>query len=228
MTTVKLPCRWLDEAWGGKKTQDMLPIFTISDKQIKITIFPNGAAGMRVVTRPIETPGNVTFKVPKALRAFVRLMVDFQDVSLLIEGTSLTITGENCCSAVQYHFPNIELTDDNEIVPHPQDVSITVPTSHWLSLWKTIPPKGEISMVYDKSKRSITLKHSKGRWGAAIQAREKPLRSGTFICDAKVGKRVFSDCTPETPFSVLILMDCGVLKWKENQTTIYLAPMIEK
>jgi len=70
----------------------------------------------------------------------------------------------------------------------------------------------------------VTLKHSKGRWAAAIQAREKPQASRKFTADALVARRIFRFVQPSATFSTLVFMDCGVLKWVHENTTVFIAP----
>ena len=224
MATVLLPTEWLDQAWGGTVKQDLLPVVAIHGDQLKITIFPNGGAGMRVITRSIPKTGQVTFNVTEGMRAFVRLLKDFPQITLDIQGDRMAVTAETSCSAVQYHFPNVELVDDNVIPDHAKDVELVVPTAYWHSLWKSLPSKGTCELSCNKSRRSVTLKHSKGRWAGAIQAREKPQDSRTFTADALVARRIFRFVQPSATFSTLVFMDCGVLKWVHENTTVYIAP----
>jgi len=227
MANATLPTDWLIEACGGKKKQEMPPVMTIGGITAKVTIFPHGEAGMRVKTYGIvASRGCSTFRVSDAMRGFIRLLVDYPNVKLAVSGTKLTITAENCSSALQYHFPNIELTDDNLIPDHAQDIHVVVPCAQWLSLWKSIPPKGHVTIVVDKSRRSVTMKHSRGRWAGAIQAREKPLQSQTFVGDALTTKRIFSYVVPQSTFATVIFMDCGVLRYTDGCQTIYLAPVV--
>ena len=227
MTSVTLSTQWIIEACGGKKNQEMPPVITIDGGVIKVVIFPHGGAGMRSMTRHIAPTRSVSFKVSVAMRAFLRLLTDFHQITLVIEDAKLSVTAENCCSAVQYHFPNIELTDDNVILDHVKDIHITVPCAQWLSMWKSVPTKGEITLTVDKNRRSVTMKHSKGRWAGAIQACTKPPRTQTFVCDAMVAKRIFAYVVPQSMVATIVLMDCGVLQWTDDNVTIYLAPVMD-
>jgi hypothetical protein len=227
MTSVTLPTEWIIEACGGKKNQEMLPVITIDGTTIKVVIFPHGGAGMRSMMRNITQTRAVSFKVSIAMRGFFRLLSDFHQITLAIEDKELSVTAENPCSAVQYHFPNIELADDNVILDHVKDIHVVVPCAEWLTMWKSVPPKGNVTVVVDKKRRSVTLKHSKGRWAGAIQAREKPLETQTFGCDAMVAKRIFAYVVPQTTFCTVVLMHCGVLRWTDDHVTIYLAPDVE-
>jgi len=228
MVAVELPIEWLNQAWGGRKKQELPPVMTIDGATVKVVIFPHGGAGMRVMKHRV-TPvvGMCTFKVSEAMRGFMRLLTDWQHVTLAIDDTKMSMTVQNCCSALQYHFPKIELGDDNVIPEHPQDICTVVPCTQWLSMWKTMPPKGNITMTIDKTKRSVTMKHSKDRWAGAIQAREKPKGTQTFQCDSMIAKRMFAYIEPKSAFSTLIFMDCGVLRWTDDTVTIYLAPFAE-
>ena len=126
------------------------------------------------------------------MRAYVRLLSDFPDITLNITGTELGIVAQSCCSAVQYNFPHIEMAEDNVIPDHPKDIIVHVSTVHWLSMWKSMPPKGIIDIACTKTSRSLTMKHSRGRWAGAIQARDKPLQSQSFKCNSSVAKRIFT------------------------------------
>lgn len=228
MVSVELPIEWLIEAWGGKKKQELPPVMTIDCTTAKVVIFPHGGAGMRVMKhRVTPVTGTCTFKVSEAMRGFMRLLSDWQHVTLAIEDTKMSITVQNCSSALQYHFPKIELDNDNVIPEHPKDITTVVPTAQWLSMWKPMPPKGIITLAIDKTKRSVTMKHSKDRWAGAIQAREKPSETQTFKCDSMIAKRMFAYVEPKSAFSKLIFMDCGVLRWTDDNVTIYLAPFAE-
>jgi len=224
MASVGVPTEWLINAWGGGVKQDMNPIMCIDGESLKVTIFPKGAAGMRVITRRIPTSGHVTFKITDAMRAYVKLLSNFPDITLNIHDTNLSIVAQDCCAAIQYNFPNITVADDNVIPVHPQDIRVVIPTTQWLNVWRTIPPKGTINIVVSKTARSITLKHDRGRWAGALQARDKPTCSRSFKCDAHVAKKTFAFVEPTNTFSHLFFMDCGVLKWSDGDNTIYLAP----
>lgn len=225
MASVQLPTEWLDKAWGGSTKQDMNPVLCIDGSQLKITIFPKGGAGMRVVKRAIPETGHVTFTVTDAMRAYIRLLLEFPDITLHITQTELSIIAQNCCSAIQYNFPKIETVEDNVIPDHPKDVHVHVSTTHWLNMWKSMPSKGVIHITTAKHTRAVTMKHSRGRWAGAIQARDKPPHSCAFKGDSGVARRIFSYAVVSSSFSELVFMDCGVLKWIDGDTTIYLAPV---
>lgn len=225
MAQVQLPTQWLSRAWGGPSKQDMHPVMAIDDHTLKITIFPRGGAGMRVVTRRIPKTDTVTFKISDDMRAYVHSLEDFPDVKLHVKGTTLIVTAESCCSAIQHHFPNIELADNNVIPDDAQDVRLVVPAVQWLGLWKCTPQKGVIEIACSQNRRSITVKHSKGRWAGAIQARDKSDAGKTFKCDALVTKRIFGYAEASVTSSDIVFMHCGVLKWVHGDTTIYLAPL---
>ena len=225
MVSVQLPTQWLQDAWGGPGTQDMHPVMFVDGETLKVTIFPKGGAGMRVVTRRIPKTGQATFKVADDMRAYVHLLEDFPDVKLDVKDTTLTVTAETCCSAIQQHFQNIELAEDNIIPDDAQDVHLVVPAAQWLGLWKCTPQKGVIEVSCSKNRRSITVKHSKGRWAGAIHARDKSDVGKTFKCDALVTQRIFGYARASLTSSDLVFMHCGVLKWVHEHTTIYLAPL---
>lgn len=227
MVSVELPIEWLNEAWGGRKKQELPPVMTIDGSVAKVVIFPHGGAGMRVMKRYVVGTGACTFKVSEAMRGFMRLLTDWQHVTLAIDDTKMAVTVQNCCSALQYHFPKIELCDEEIIPDHPKDICTVVPSAQWLSMWKPMPAKGVIAISIDKTKRSITMKHSKNRWAGAIQARDKPGETQTFKCDSMIAKRMFAYVEPKSSFSNLIFMDCGVLRWTDDNVTVYLAPFAE-
>lgn len=224
MSEVELPVDWLIEAWGGKKKQELPPVMTIDDTTVKVVIFPHGGAGMRVIKRTVPSTGTCTFKVSDAMRGFMRLLTDWQHVTLAIEDTKMTMTVQNCSSALQYKFPKIELGEDNVIPDHPKDICTFVPCAQWLTMWKSMPSKGVITIAIDKTKRSVTMKHSRGRWAGAIQARDKQNQTQTFKCDCGIARHMFAYVEPTSAFSKLIFMDCGVLRWTDDNVTIYIAP----
>ena len=220
----QVKCKWLIEAWGDTKKQAMEPILSVSGDQLKVTVFQNGGCGMRVKTCTISKTGSATFKIPNSIRAFVALLEDFDSIQMEINEQKLTITAERPNSALQYNFTNIEHVEDNFIADDSKDISLEVPTEEWLTLWKTMPLKGDFVLAIDKTRRSVTFKHSKGRWGAAIQAKDTPKQSKSFTGDPLVAKRIFAFCKVEDMFSTVTFMDCGVLKWQQNNTVVYLAP----
>jgi len=220
----RVKCKWLVEACGNTKKQAIEPILSVNGDKLKVTIFQNGGCGMRVKTCTISKTGSATFKIPNSIRAFVALLEDFDSIQMEINEEKLTIIAERPNSALQYHFANIEHVEDNFIVDDPKDVSLEVPTDEWLTLWKTMPLKGDFVLAIDKTRRSVTFKHSKRRWGAAVQANDKPKQTKTFTGDPLVAKRIFAYCKVDDIFSTLTFMHCGVLKWQQNNTVVYLAP----
>jgi len=227
MTSVELPIGWLVEAWGGNKKQELPPVMTIDGTTVKVVIFPHGGAGMRVMKRTVPSTGTCTFKVSDAMRGFIRQLVDWQHVTLAVDDTKMSVTVQNSCSALQYHFPKIELDVDNVISDHPKDICTVVPCTQWLTMWKSMPNKGVVTLAVDKTKRSVTMKHSRGRWAGAIQARDKPTDTQTFQCDCGIARKMFAYVQPVSAFSNLIFMDCGVLRWTDDNVTIYVAPFAE-
>ena len=227
MISFKIKCKWLNQAWGSTKKQDMEPILSVNGETLKVTVFQNGGCGMRVQTCTIPKTGSVSFKIPNSIRAFVALLEDFDSIQMETNKEKLTITAERPNSALQYNVPNIEHVEDNFIEDDPKDICLAIPTDEWLTLWKTMPLKGEFTLAIDKTRRSVTFKHSKGRWGAAIQAKTKPKQSTTFTGDPLVAKRIFAYCKVEDMFSTITFMHCGVLKWQQNNTVVYLAPKLD-
>jgi len=220
-------CKWLNEAWGNTKKQTMEPVLSISGDKLKVTMFQNGGCGMRVKTCTISKTGSATFKIPNSIRAFVALLEDFDSIQMEIIEGKLTIIAERPNSALQYNFANIEHVEDNCIADDPKDVSLEVPTEEWLTLWKTMPLKGDFVLAIDKKTKSLTFKHSKRRWGAAIISKGKPKQTKTFTGDPLVAKRIFAFCKVDDIFSTVTFMHCGVLKWQQNNTIVYLAPNID-
>lgn len=224
MASFQVKCKWLTEAWGGTKKQATVPILSVSGTTLKVSVFQNGGCGMRVKTCIVSKTGTATFKIPNSIRAFVALLGDFDSIRFEIRQETLTIIAERLNSALQYTFQNLEHVDDNVIADDPQDICVTVPTDEWLTLWKTMPLKGKVVIGLDRTRRSVTLKHSNGRWGAAIQAKEKPKSTTTFTGQPLVAKKIFGYCDHQDMFSTLTFMHCGVLKWQQNTTVVYLAP----
>lgn len=223
----RVKCNWLNEAWGNTKKQVMEPILSVNGNELKVIMFQNGGCGMRVKTCTVTQTGSATFKIPNSIRAFVALLEDFDSIQLEIKEQKLTITAERPNSALQYNFPNIEYVEDNLIADDPKDICLDVPTDEWLTLWKTLPLKGEFVLAIEKTRKSLTFKHSKGRWGAAIQAKDKPKQTKTFRGDPLTAKRIFAFCKAEDMFSTITFMHCGVLKWQQNNTVVYLAPQTD-
>lgn len=226
MTEFRVKTAWLSEAWGGACKQEIEPVISVEGTTLKVTIFPNGGAGMRVQTQTIEETGATTFKITQSIRSFVKLIDDFDSIRIAINGDDMTITGERPNSAMQCHFQKIEMVEDNYIEEDSKDILINVPTHEWLSIWKSVPEEGTIAIRVDRTMKSLTLKHSLGWWGAAVQATEKPSSTQTFTADAMVAKRIFQYSNAESTFSTLTFMCCGVLKWKQGRTIIYIAPSL--
>ena len=220
----RVKCKWLNEAWGNTKKQAMEPILSVNGDKLKVTIFQNGGCGMRVKTCTVSKTGSATFKIPNSIRAFVALLEDFDSIQMEINEGKLTIIAERPNSAIQYNFANIEHVEDNFIADDSKDISLEVPTEEWLTLWKTMPLKGDFVLAIDKTTKSLTFKHSKRRWGAAIISKGKPKQTKTFTGDPLVAKRIFAFCKVDDIFSTVTFMHCGVFKWQQNNTVVYLAP----
>ena len=117
--------------------------------------------------------------------------------------------------------------EDKFIETSPKDCRIDLCTKSWIGICRSMPSKGNITIVCNANKKMVTLKHSKGRWGAAITAKNKAIRDATFECDSGVTKFCFAPVSNQPSFSVLNFMDCGVLQWKSGNTFVHLAPCVD-
>jgi len=227
MTSIKVSTEWLHESWGKTATHEKNPHMYVDGTNLSIIIFPKGESAMRVMRRTVEKTSTIGFEVVPALRCFVKMLLGFKEITLNINNQGLSVIAENPNSAIEYRFSNIDIVQKNEIEPHEDDIEIKLPTEEWLNIWKSIPPKGQVTIECQKKRKSITIKHSKQRWVGAIQGCHVPTDSKTFTTDAMVIKRIFALCTPETVFSHICFMKCGVFKWKQKNTEIYIAPNID-
>lgn len=225
MTTFTVPLEWLIESWFGIQKQEMPASLTVVGTTLKITAFPRGACGMRATRRTIDTTGDVAFEVSDALRCFITKIKGFQDVQFRIDGLKLFLSVESPTAAVQYSFPRLKLSEDHHIEPHVEDITLSVSTVDWFNIWRSIPPKGTITLTISKQTKVLTLKHSGGRWGGAIFARKKPKGDASIVVDTVVAKSVIKGKIQDI-FSTVTFMHCGVLQWNSQRTTVYVAPNV--
>ena len=209
---------------------------SVDDERIKITIFPNGGAAMRVITRPTELIAtgtsipSLTFQVPNAMRAFLFRLKHFKHIRLSIDSTKseirMAMTTTNM--ALGYSFQRVEFMEDNIIPPDLGDVTLEVPTHDWLALWHTLGTKGAVSFSVVPKRRAIVIKHSSQRWGAALHAQEPAKQTLDFTCQVGPAKATFAYCQPEDDWPVLsklTFMKCGVLRWNlSDEYYVYMAP----
>ena len=175
--------------------------------------------------RTIDPTKDITFEISEALRCFVTKIKGFHEVRFHIEGLKLSLNVESPTSAVQYSFSRLKLTEDNIIAPHEEDISVSVSTVDWFNLWRSIPPRGSLTLCISKQTKVLTLKHSGGRWGGAIFAKKKPKGDASIIVDTVTAESVFKSKVSDI-FSTVTFMQCGVLQWNSQNSTVYVAPMI--
>jgi len=218
----------LVEALQRIKKHALVPWITASGSCMKVTIFPEGGAGMRVSKLPIVYNGpDISFEVSDAMRVFFLRLLPFPEIKISIDVTekSALIIAESATTAVQYTFPKINIIDERHIECHEDDVVCEIITQEWISLWNCIPTKGTVDIECSHRYRPITLKHSRGRWGGAIHAKETPKHSKKFVCDSGVAISVIHSKQEMPTFSILTFMQCGVLRWDAGPVTVYLAPI---
>ena len=70
----------------------------------------------------------------------------------------------------------------------------------------------------------MTLKHSGGRWGAAITMKNKPKKDQSVTVASGVAKSVFIGDVPQV-WGTIVFMHVGVLRWFTPDMTVYMAPI---
>jgi hypothetical protein len=211
------------------KKHALAPWIMATGSSMKVTIFPEGGAGMRVTTLSIVYKGpDICFEVSDAMRVFLLRLLPFHElkISINIAEKSGIVIAESATTALQYTFPKINIIDGQVIEPHEDDVNCEIITKEWIALWNSVPQKGTVDIECSHRYRPITLKHSKGRWGAAINAKETLKHTKKFVCDSGVARSVIHSKQELPTFSILTFMQCGVLQWVAGPITVYLAPMV--
>ena len=225
MTTFTVPLEWLIESWFGTQKQDIPTSLTVVDNILQITTFPKGGGGMRVTRRVIDATEDVAFEVSDALRCFITKIKGWHQVKFHITGNNLVLNVESTAAAVQYSFPSLKPSEDHVIEPHKDDITLLVSTVDWLNLWRSIPPRGTMTLSISKQTKVLTLKHSGTRWGGAIFAKGKPKGDATIVVDTVVAKSVMKGNIQDI-FTTVTFMQCGVLQWNSPTITVYVAPSI--
>ena len=236
MIQCKVPRDWLFNALGTHRRHEMLPQMCVNAETTKITIFPNGGAAMRVMTRPTDLTAagkdlpTLTFKVTDAMRAFLFRLGPFRHVDLSIDSSTciLRMTVTTTSMALRYSFNKVEFVEDNIIPSEPEDVTLDIPTIDWLTMWRTIGNKGTLSMECVPKRRAIVLKHSAKRWGAALHAQAPATKQLNFTCETAAAKATLVYSKPQDDWPVvskLTFMKCGGLRWNlTDDYYVYMAP----
>lgn len=227
MLRVTLGLKWLLNALSPIQKREILPRLIVSDKTVSVQHFYAGGAGMRGISQLLTSGDNMSLEISETVQRFLHRCSAFKSVEFQLEGHALTLAIESSCSALQYKVPYVKLVD-NVFVCEASHIELHVPGNDWLNVWKTIPVNGDVALECLARKRSITLKHSQGRWAGGVHAVRAPDRTLTFECDSRVAKLVFADCVAVDTFSSLLFMSNGVMCWKDGDMTVFLAPNEKK
>jgi len=220
------PPEWLYNAWFKIQKTDDRSQLTVSGNELRVTALPKGGAGMRISKFRIESTGSLTFEVSDGLRCFIKKCLAFQIIHFRVQNEELVLSVDSPGLGIQYKFPKIKIVEENVIPPHDDDQHQSISTKDWISMWPTCPPKGSVTIVLSKQTKIMTLKHSGGRWGAAITMKNKPNRDQTIQIDSSVAKSVFiNDWPGGRPWATIVFMHVGVLQWFTPDVTIYVAPI---
>lgn len=227
--SIHVSPEWLVEAWYGKTPFKSLPVLTIADKQLKITVLREHGIGMRSMTTPVELCDQQTycFEVPNALRAFVYNIQYAKDIQLLFQDNNLQISVETPSIAIQYRIAHLAPAQDNFIRGSSKDIRVEIGSQDWTNVCKTMPQNGQIQIDCTLNKRMVTVKHSKNNWCACIMARTKATKSARFVANSSCTRFCFKHVEHLPAFGSLIFMECGVIQWQCGFVTIYLAPQDE-
>lgn len=219
-----VPTEWLHESWFKMQKMDIKPQLAISDGELRVITFPKGGAGMRICRHVIAKTPAIAFEVSDALRCFVKKCLPFPFIRLCVQNGELSLSVESPIVGVQYKFPKLVTVEENEIPPHKDDQHIRMAAKDWFDLWPTIPPKGEVTLTISKQTKIMTLKHSGGRWGAAITMKNKPKKDQSVTVASGVAKSVFIGDVPQV-WGTIVFMHVGVLQWFTPDMTVYMAPI---
>jgi len=223
MARVHFSPKWLVETLNGKHGEPS-PQCEFDNNMLRLTIFIESGAGMFTKRTHVEHCENIVFEMTSALHAFLKRIVVYPKVQFCFNNGSLTVVVETPSSALQYRFPKIPRLEPQEIESSDKDVTVMVPADDWVHLWGTLPGKGMVTISASVSSKTLTMKHSGGRWGAAIQTKQNVTASTSFTCNASAIRETMSMCTPLRVFSKLSFMSVGVLKWTCEDVTVHLAP----
>lgn len=224
MTHVRFCPKWIVDTMNGKHGEPS-PQCQVENNELSLTQFIESGAGMFTKSTHIDKSDNVVFELTTALHAFLKRIVVYPNATFSFKNGSLTVVVETPSSALQYRFPKIPMLEAQHIEPSEKDLKVVIPADDWLHLWATIPGKGTVTISTNVSTKTVAMKHSGGRWGAAIQAKEKVSASTSFTCNASVIRDTMSLCTPSRVFSNLTFMSVGVLKWSCQDVVVHLAPI---
>ncbi len=227
--SIRVSPKWLNESWFDSTKFITLPQLSILNNTLRITVFKSKGEGMRVLEQPVTSDLDIAFEIPNALRAYMQCLLDFQTIKLDINTRekTLDVIAEKSTVAIQYHIPNLNFVDHNSIKKSDKDVSIEVETEDWIQICKTLPTKGYIYIQSTFNKKTITLKHSKNKWGGGVTARQKSTATKTFCCSSNVIKFTCKINKDYPTFSMITFMECGVLRWTAGSYTCFFAPYLE-
>lgn len=223
MTNVHFPPKWLVDTLNGKHG-DPSPQCEFDNNILSLTVFIESGAGMFTKRTRVEHSDNVVFEMTSALHAFLKRIVVYPKVQFRFKNGSLTVVVETPSSALQYRFPKIPMLEPQTIESSDKDLTVTIPADDWVHLWGTIPGKGRVTISSSASSKTLTMKHSGGRWGAAIQTKQSVSLAKSFTCNASAIRETMLMCTPLRVFAKLTFMSVGVLKWTCEDVTVHLAP----
>lgn len=226
---IEVSPRWLSTSWFDSTKFITLPQLSILKHTLKITVFKSKGEGMRVLEKNIDSDLDIAFEIPNALRAYMQCLLDFKTIKIHIDTKekTLDVIAEKSTVAIQYHIPNLNFVEHKFIEESEKDISIEVETENWLQICKTLPTKGKIDIQCCFNKKTITLKHSKNKWGGGITARQKSKATKSFCCSSNVVKFICKIDNEYPTFSTITFMECGVFKWVVGPYTCFFAPYVE-
>mgnify|MGYP004176818617 CR=1 FL=1 len=227
MFALRVSPQWLHSAFSTRSRQAKAPVVAVRGTELSVTIFPKDVAAMRTVTVAIPESGTITFFAHEEFRSFVASLLDFHDILITGGGDgTVKIVCESPNCALQHTIGNIELTDDLVLPTTPDDICLQVPTHAWLILWKSIPLEGSVEIFCKRETRSLALKHSNGKWVAAVFCKDKPSAKRSFSADAGIIRDIMSMCSGPSTFSSVVFMKCGVMQFVNQDVSVFLAPSI--
>lgn len=239
MTSFKISSRWLSKCLGTKTDkQNMLPVLTVSDNILKLALLENEGCSMRVHRHHNVTATSCVkstiIRIPNCVRDFVNKLGKSELIEFYIKQTDVIMTVERPHSALQYRFKSIKNNTENTIEDDIMDLKVYVRNHEFLDLIKTMPGNGQVTIALDKSRCSVSFKHSGLHWGAAIQLKYKSPQSKSVTYDALSLQQIFASCTPQHNYSILTIMHSGVFKWSPSEPSeldesvvIYIAPSVQ-
>lgn len=227
MLCVTVETKWLLSALSPNKKRPTLPRLIVDNNTMSVQHFYDGGSGMRATSKLLTTNNdNMCFEMSETVRRFLSCCSSFKSVTFHLNGSGLTMLLESSCSALQYNMPYVKVVPLLSMPKSEQDIELRVPTEEWLNVWHTIPVKGDVEIACTARRRAITLKHSKGRWGCAVQASDVACKNASFVCDSRVAKAVFVDVVASGAFCSLVLKANGVMCCQVGNVTVFLSPKV--